>query len=161
MGVRMIIRPASETTVSLVMLEPLKRRVIMYLRLLRNAAAGRAEVEQDLVARAGLGSERSLNHLELLERLGSRALDRPLNIGSMEKARATEDEMVLAQLIAAAADGRTRDCYLQASRVAGRDECEPLVSAAKLAGSLIAVGEVARCSCGKTGANHDRLTYGD
>jgi hypothetical protein len=99
----MNVRLTSDATASLVMLEPLERRVIVYLRLLRSAT-GRREVEHDRVARAGPGSEGSLDHLQRLESLMARAVDRPLDIGSIEDARATEDEMVLAQLIAAAAD---------------------------------------------------------
>jgi hypothetical protein len=86
----------------------------------------------------------------------ARAVDRPLVIGSIEDARATEDEMVLAQLIAAAADDRLVECRLRASRLADGSDPEPLARAAELAASVIAPVEAARCSCGGTSADHDR-----
>jgi hypothetical protein len=49
----------------------------------------------------------------------ARAINRPVVIGSIEDTRATEDEMVLARLVAAAADHRPADCRLQALRLAG------------------------------------------
>jgi hypothetical protein len=134
----------------LVTLDPLSRRVILYLRLLRASPAGRREVEQDLVARAGPGSERSLEHLERLEALVSRALERPLDIGRIEHVRATGDEMVVAQLVAAAAEGSPGASRLRASRLAADPDRETLARSAALAARLFTVGTAARCSCGRT-----------
>jgi hypothetical protein len=148
-------RPDFDTIATLVTLDALTRRVILYLRLLRTSPAGRREVEQDLVARAGPGSEHSLEHLERLEDLVARALDRPLDIGSVEDGRATGDEMVVAQLVVAAVEGSSGACRLQASRLAAQSDCEPLARSADLAAGLFTVGSAARCSCGRTSDDLD------
>jgi hypothetical protein len=159
MEVAMNTLPVPEATESLVRLDPLERRVIVYLRLLRSTT-GRREIEHDLVARAGSGTERTLDHLEGLERLMARAIKRPLVIGSIDDGRATKDEMVLAQLIGAAADRSAAKCRRRASWIAGEVDHARLARAAELVASLIAPVEVARCSCGRTSADHDRSSYG-
>ncbi len=80
---------ASGATTSLVPLDPLERRVIMYLRLLRNGRRGWAEVEQDIGARVGSGSQQALEHIERLEELMCHTISRPLDIGSVDDVQAT------------------------------------------------------------------------
>jgi hypothetical protein len=149
----MSFQKASDTSPSLVTLDPLKRRGILYLRLLRSGPSGRMEVEQDLAARTGPEGARALDHLERLEGMMSRALDRPLDIGSLEAVRTTEDEAVVADLIASAVDQSPAERRLQASRIAGRGDVEPLARAAELAARALATGEVPKCSCGRTSAD--------
>jgi hypothetical protein len=146
----MSFQKASDTSPSLVTLDPLKRRGILYLRLLRSGPAGRMEVEQDLVARSGPDSARALDHLERLERLMSRAFDRPLDIGSLKAVRATEDEALIADLIATAAHRTPAERRLQASRIARRGDVEPLERSAELVAGALATGELTKCSCGRT-----------
>jgi hypothetical protein len=145
---------ASAACTSLVLLDPLERRVIMYLRLLRSGRRGRSEVEQDILARVGFGAEEALEHMERLERLTACAISRPLNIGSVDDVQATSDEQMVSKLVGAAAGSTTADLSLFPNRdPAALAAREDLTRAPELAACVIAAGTAARCSCGRTSSN--------
>jgi hypothetical protein len=146
---------ASEAATSLVLLNPLERRVILYLRLHRSGRRGRAEVEQDIAARLGSGTEQALGHVERLERLISHAVSRPLDLGSMADVRATRDERIVAKLLGIADDRRSADRLLSESGIAALVNREQLMRAISIAAGIIARETAPRCSCGRTSADHD------
>lgn len=84
----------------------LERRVIVYLRLWSTGEAGRVEVWQDVSARLGARAGRlALRRFEALVAAFACLVRHPLEIRPLEATRASEDEVRLARMIAAATSG--------------------------------------------------------